>query len=226
MRRGKFCPKCGKETEVLYKGLCSDCFLKEFNLADKIPEKIVLGTCKVCGNVYLKEGKFSTVEEAIENLLEKILRQKEIRSATYRIGGNSLFLTIEIEFEGLQKKIESEIPIVNKTITCRFCNLQKASYYNVTIQVRVPKNMEEKIVGDIEREIARINKYDNFSFISGINNLKEGVDIMVGSKSAAEHVVNYLKRRYNAKTKISRKLYGLIEGKKSYRDTILVSIGR
>jgi NMD protein affecting ribosome stability and mRNA decay len=49
---------------------------------------------------------------------------------------------------------------------------------------------------------------------------------MIGSKSAANKVVRVMQSRYGAVIKKSRKLYGLIEGKKSYRDTILVSIGK
>lgn len=225
MRRSKFCPKCGKETEKLYDNLCSDCFIGKMKLSDKIPEKMVLGTCKMCGKIFLGDGKFRDAEGAIENLLEKILKQKEIISATYRMAGNSVWLTIEMEVQGLKKEIEKNIPIVNKTITCSFCSLKKASYYNVTIQVRVPKKMEDKIVDEIEREMDRINEHDNYAFISGIQKLKEGVDLFVGSKGAADHVLRYLQRKYKVRTKTSRKLYGLIEGKKSYRDTILVSIG-
>ncbi len=225
MRRGKFCPKCGKSVERLYEGLCSDCFLKSLKLSDEIPEKVVLGTCKMCGNVFLKENKFGDVESAVESFLGGLLKQKEIKSATYRIDGDSLFLTVVLEIDDLSKEIEKRIPIVNKAITCRFCNLRKSNYYNVTIQVRVPKNMEGKIIGEIEDEIKRINKRDNYSFISGVQKLKEGTDLLIGSKSAADHVVRYLQKKYKVRMKISRKRYGLVEGKKSYRDTILVSMG-
>jgi NMD protein affecting ribosome stability and mRNA decay len=178
----------------------------------------------MCGRIFLGDNASENVEAAVENFLSKVLRQKDVESATYRIDGSSLFITIDISVDGLKKEVERKIPIVNKTITCKFCNLKKASYYNVTIQVRVPKSVEQKVISDIEREISRLNKSDSYSFISGTENLKEGVDVFVGSKSAAEHVVDFLKRRYKIKTKTSRKLYGLVEGKKSYRDTVLVSM--
>lgn len=224
MRQGKFCPKCGKQTDKLYEGLCSDCFFKKIELPESIPEKLLVGTCKVCGKVFIKEKKFEDVQNAIEFFLQKILNLKEIKSATYRISGSTLFLTVNMDLHDIEKEIEKPVHIVNKAITCSFCNLQKSNYYNVTIQVRVPKEMREKVVGEIEKQIQKLNATDNYSFISGIQTLKEGVDIFIGSKGAAERAVRYLQRKYNAEMKFSRKLYGLIEGKKSYRDTILVSI--
>ena len=225
MRRGKFCPKCGKDAESLYDGFCSDCFLGKMKLSDKIPPKIVLGNCKMCGRVFLGERRFEMAENAVEFFLDGILKQKEIKKATYRIAGNSLWMTIDMEVSGLAKTLEKNIPMVNKSITCKFCNLKKGNYYNVTIQVRVPKAVEDKIVGEIEAEMGKLNRFDNYAFISGVQKLKEGTDLFVGSKNAADRIVRYMQRKYKAKTKTSRKLYGLIEGKKSYRDTVLVSIG-
>lgn len=225
MRHGKFCPKCGRETEELHGGLCSDCFAKKMELPKSIPEKIVINTCKSCGRVFLKDKKYESPEIAIESFLEKTLDEQNVKSATYRISGSTLFVTASIETEGVKKEIEKVIPLVHKTITCEFCNLKKSKYYNVTIQVRVPKKMIETIIRDIENEIAKLNETDNYAFISGRKDLKEGVDIFIGSKSAANHVVKYLKSKYHIKTKISRTLFGPIQGKKVYRDTILVSIG-
>ena len=226
MRRSKFCPKCGKDTQDLHSGLCGDCFLEKLNLSDKIPKKISVGTCKMCGKVFIKEGRFDDSDVAIENLLEHTLRQKEIAFANYRVDGQTMFLTVRLDVEGLEKTFELQIPVVRKAITCNMCSLQKASYFNVTIQVRAPKGVEERIVSDIHEELRRINKRDVHSFVSGVTKLKEGTDILVGSKSAANKVVRIMRDKYGASLKKSRKLYGLIEGKKSYRDTILVSVSK
>lgn len=224
MRRGKFCPKCGRKTVDLHGSLCRDCFKKKIILPDEVPDKIVIGTCKSCGKIFLSGGKFENTEAAIESLLEDVLEEKDVESANYRISGSTLFLTTRMEIDGVEKEIEKTIPIVHKTITCEFCNLQKSKYYNVTIQVRVPKKMLGEIVREIENRIAKLNETDNYSFVSGVKELKEGADIFVGSKSAASHVVKYLKSKYRIKTKISRTLFGPVQGKKTYRDTVLVSM--
>jgi nonsense-mediated mRNA decay protein 3 len=153
-----------------------------------------------------------------------ILKQKEVKDASYRLHGTVLKVTLKIADGDIEKELQREIFVVNKSITCKYCNLQKASYYNMTIQVRVPKEMQDKIVMEIRDELKRLSKKDGYSFVSGVEELKEGVDLFVGSKGAAERAINMIKDKYGATTKFSRKLYGLVEGKKSYRDTLLVSI--
>jgi nonsense-mediated mRNA decay protein 3 len=223
MRKGKFCPKCGRTVDVLYEGLCKDCF-KELMSPSEIPEKLTVGTCKMCGYIYLGEKKFDTVEQAVESFLQEILEQKEIKSATYRIANGNLFVTISMKADDVEKEIEKRIDLVNKAITCRFCNLKKSSFYNATIQLRSPKEMEDKLLSDIERKMQELSRDDNYAFISGTEKLKEGIDLLVGSKDAAGEVAKFMKNKYNAKIKISRKLSGLMQGKKVYRDTILISI--
>lgn len=224
MRRSKFCPKCGKETQDLHSGLCEDCFLGKTGMTDKLPAKISLGTCKMCGHLFAGTGRFDEEEEAVEHVLKKTLKQKEIETADYRIDGNVLHLTVDLLVDGLEKKVETDIPLSRKAITCNMCSLQKASYFNVTMQVRVPKEIEDEVVGEIKDEMLRLNKRDRYAFVSGVQELKEGVDLFIGSKDAANRVARMAQERYGASIKKSRKLYGLIEGKKSYRDTILVSV--
>lgn len=224
MRRGKFCPKCGKQTESLYQGLCDDCFVKKIDLPVEIPEKLVLGTCKMCGRTFLGESKFSSQEAAADIFLQKILKNKKVKSATYRISGDHMFLNIFVESEGFMVGMEKKIHLVNKSITCNSCNLQKSSYYNVILQIRVPEKMREKIVEEVAKEIKRLSDGDPHAFISGVVELKEGVDLMIGSKNATRRVVKYLQNKYGVETRISRKLSGLIEGRRSYRDTVLVSL--
>ncbi len=225
MRRSKFCPKCGKDTQELHAGLCSDCFLAKTGMTDKIPVKISVGNCKMCGRMFAGDGRFDDVESAVEGVLHKILKQKEIADASYRIVGSNVHVTVDLKVDGLEKEVNIDVPLVQKYIICNMCSLQKASYFNSTIQVRAStKELERKIVAEIKDEILRMNRKDKYSFVSGEAALKEGTDLYIGSKSVANKVVRMIQERYGAEVKKSRKLYGLIEGKKSYRDTVLVSV--
>lgn len=225
MRRSKFCPKCGKDTAELHSGLCSECFLGKMGMSDRMPRRFSVGTCKMCGRIFASEGDgYDSTEGAIEHVLRKTLKQREIEKADYRIEGSVVHVTVDLKMDGLEKEVTVDVPLVEKQIVCNMCSLQKASYFNVTIQVRVPKDMLERVVGEIKDEILRMNKKDRYSFVSGTQELKEGTDLMIGSKGAANKVARMIQERYGAEIKKSRKLYGLIEGKKSYRDTILVSV--
>jgi len=54
--------------------------------------------------------------------------------------------------------------------------------------------------------------------------VKGGFDINFSFKRYAYELVNKLRKKYNLSMKVSRKLVGMKEGKKVYRDTILVRI--
>ncbi len=222
MQRSKFCPKCGKETEKFYDNLCKDCFLQKIEIPD-LPEKIVIRQCKICGKFYGDERGEPVLESAVDKVLKKSLNEKEIQSATYRIDKNKIYSEITLEVSGLRKSIELDFDLVEKVTICKFCSQKLSGYFNVILQIR--GGQTEKILEEIKTEMERLNKKDELAFISKIEKVKNGVDIYIGSKSAAHKVVNFLKIKYKVTTKISRKQYGIKEGKKVYRDTILILLG-
>ena len=224
MRHSKFCPKCGKETEDLHEGLCSDCFKGGMKVPEAIPDKIKINTCKSCGKIFINEKGYDNDESAIEDMLQKVLGKKNVESATYRLSGDTIFITMNVEKDGVNKEMEKNVPVVHKTMTCKFCAMRGSNYYNATIQVRVPKGMQETILKEIDKVMIDRNKHDNYAFVSKVVKKKEGIDILVGSKSAVSHVVKYLKSKYKIKTKTSHTLFGPVQGKKIYRDTVLVSM--
>lgn len=226
MRRGRFCPKCGSQTEELHDGLCRDCFSSKMGLKPEVKERAVLYNCKVCGKFFSGDRGFEDEEGAAHDFLKHELGKEGLKGATFRLAGDLLFLTLNMESEGVEKEVKKTLNVVRKHIVCRYCSLMKASYFNVTIQVRAPKPMLGQIVEEIREMLHELRSRDNYAFISGEKVLREGIDLMIGSKGAADRVVNEMRRRHDAEIKVSRKLYGLIEGKKTYRDTILVSIGK
>ncbi len=219
MRRAKFCPKCGRSTEKFYDNLCKDCFLQKIEIPD-LPEKIVIRQCKICGKFYGDERGEMVLESAVDKVLKKLLKEKEIQSATYRIDKNKIHSEITLEVGGLSKAIELDFDLVEKVTICRFCSQKLSGYFNSILQIR--GGQTEKALEETGAEVKRLNKRDELAFISKIEKVKNGVDVYLGSKSAAHKVVNLLKIRHNVKIKISRKQYGIKEGKNVYRDTILI----
>lgn len=224
MKRTKFCPKCGKETEDLHNGLCVNCFGGRIGLGDDFPQKVVVYTCKECGKLFTGDKGYQSQEPAIEEFIKKTMKKRDANSVNYRIEGDILRIYARVEAAMVEKDVEESLNIIRKMMTCKMCSLQKASYFNSTLQVRVPKEMEDAIVAEIKTEMKRLNKTNKYAFISVERKLKEGIDFLVGSKAAVDTVSDLMRKRHGAKIKFSRKLYGLIEGKKSYRDTVLVSI--
>jgi nonsense-mediated mRNA decay protein 3 len=222
--RKKFCPKCGKEVEQLYRNLCGDCFLSKISLIEKIPNKIVVGRCKICGKIYAGEKEFNSVEAAVGSALSKILKQEEIKDAHYRIKNGAIHLTITLEVEGLEKQEEKKISLIVRSITCKQCSMKFVGYYQSIIQVRAPQKLLSSIQKEIENQI-ELSKPDKLAFISKVEPVKNGLDIYVGSKHVASKIAKHIKEKFKANIKISKKLSGVISGKTVSRDTILVSIG-
>lgn len=224
MAKGKFCPKCGREAEKFHDGLCENCFREKISFAENLPKKVAVKTCKGCGKVYILDKGFEREEEAIENFLKRAMRENEIKSVSYRISGERMFVTIFSSTSGVEKTEETEIPIIFKNIVCKHCSLRERKYFNAILQIRVPKKLEKEIFEEVENRMAEIRKVDNYAFISSVEKLKKGIDVYIGSKSAAEKVIRHLKNKYRIVTKASHKLSGTIEGKKVYRDTISIKV--
>ncbi len=221
----KFCPKCGRETEKFYGSLCKDCFLSKVSLIKNVPDKIILRKCKICEKIYVNEKSANSIENGLDLFLMEILKQKEVHSATYRIEGNKMHITLTLNVEGAEKSEEKTSELVVKNITCKSCSLKAIEYYQSILQIRAPQNMIDEIVGDVEEQMDLMNKYNNLAFVSKIEKVVGGVDLYIGSKSVANQVAKNIKNKFKANIKISRKLSGHIRGKKAYRDTILVSVG-
>jgi len=83
----------------------------------------------------------------------------------------------------------------------------------------------DEILDDVETQMELMRKYNSLSFVSKMDKVAGGVDLYIGSKEVANQIAKNLKNKFKANIKISRKLSGYIRGKKTYRDTILVSVG-
>jgi nonsense-mediated mRNA decay protein 3 len=221
--REKFCPKCGKKTENFYEGLCEACFLSKFSISKKLPDKIFITQCKLCGKFFLNKHSGS-IENIIEAFLQDFLKEGELTSISYRIAENKIFLTLSLKINDLEKTEEKEVEVIIKKIICQACAMKESGYFQATIQVRAPENLLFEIKKEIEDQTDYLRQYDSLAFISSFQEVKNGFDVFIGSKASARQIARVLKLKYKAKIKITRKLAGKLKGKKVYRDTILISI--
>jgi len=217
MKRKKFCPSCGRITDKLINGLCEKCYSKKFLSTLKFPERIEIEICKNCGRVRYR-NKLMSLNKAIENILKKHLSLPEVESVNYRIRDGKLIISITLR----ETKLEKEVQLIFLKTICRECSLEFSKYYETKIQLRGKKL--ELILKEIETFLERLRDKERLAFISEMKELKEGIDLYIPSKSIARKIVNFLKKKYKIKTKISRTLWGLESGKRVYKDTILVRI--
>lgn len=225
-RKGKFCPVCGRKVEKLYDGLCDDDFLKKISFEKLIPDRIVIKQCKICGRFYVDKYSAATLEGAVDLVLQKALKEKTIHSASYRIEGNKIHITLAINYEDLKKEQEFTRELVLKNIVCESCNMKNSGYFNSILQIRVPEKILQIIIDDVLSQIDLMHNYNDMAFIGKVEKKKEGIDFYIGSKDVADQIAKNLKIRYEAEIKKSSKQSGYLSGKKIYRDTILVRIGK
>lgn len=221
----KFCPKCGKETEKFYGKVCKDCFFSNLSAIKKIPDRLIIKTCKSCGKFFINDILVNSVEEALDSVLSETLKQKEVKTAAYEIHGNTVKVNVGIKVDDAEKSEEKALNLIVRTILCKPCSMKASGYFQSMLQVRAPEKLLNVLQTEIENQIDFFNNFDRLSFISSIEPTKNGFDVYIGSKSAARRISKNLKNKYNANIKISRKLSGSISGKKVYRDTILIAIG-
>lgn len=224
--RGKFCPVCGKTVEKLYDGLCADDFLKKISFEKQIPKKILLHQCKQCGKIYIDKKSAVTIEGAVDIFLQEILKDKMINSANYRIEGGKIHISLQIKYDDLEKEETFERELVVKNIICESCAMKNSGYFNSILQVRVPEKVLQIIIDDILTQIDLMRNYNDMAFIGKTEKKKEGVDFYIGSKDVADQVAKNLKIKYGAEIKKTSKQSGYLSGKKIYRDTVLVRIGK
>jgi len=225
-RKGKFCPKCGRKVDKLYNNLCADDFLKTVSFEKLVPSKIIIKQCKICAKFYVDKYSASTLDGAVDIILQKTLKEKSIYSATYRIEGKKIHITLTVAYEELEKKEEFTRELVVKNIICESCNMKNSGYFNSILQLRVPEKIMQIIIDDVLSQIDLMHNYNHMAFIGKVEKKKEGVDFYIGSKDVADQIAKDLKIKYGAEVKKTSKESGYISGKKIYRDTVLVRIGK
>ena len=226
--RKKFCPKCGKQTEDLYDCVCGECMLEKLSRVAELPAMIKIRKCKLCGKYFaddIRKG-FNSIENALDSKLSELLQQPDVKHATYRIAGNKLHVTLTLEQDGLEKTESKAINFFVKKIVCEMCSIESSGYYQSIIQLRMPKEAMEKILDFIHGEITRLHKNDKHAFISLATKTRGGFDLYIGSKNVADRIANEIKIKYRASIRVTSKLSGAKGGKKTYKDTVLISLER
>ncbi len=225
---GKFCPRCGKNTEEFFDSLCRDCFLQGKSAIRELPESIAIRKCRVCGKYSVEDKQMNSSNELLEDELARILNKPNIIGVSFRVDSkrNRLFLTVRSEFDGAEKEETAEMNVFSRSIICKYCTMRKTGYFQTILQIRLPKDLMDPVLDEVTKQLSFMSQLDPQAFVSRVQKAKDGVDLYIGSKKAANDIVKLLKRELGVKTKFSKKLAGKLKGKDVYRDTILVTVGK
>ncbi|WP_091934100.1 60S ribosomal export protein NMD3 [Methanolobus profundi] len=228
------CPKCGNGTPRLFQGRCKSCFLENFTLAEIAPV-LHAKICSTCGarnirNRWVNEGNLEsiiiqTAEDAL--LVHEMAGDIEIyiepRAQTPYIYKVHIEVDAMVLDEIFHQSLDTEIRVVRES--CDMCSRISGGYFEAIMQIRASKRipsqeeMAECITianGVLER---LRNKGDRLAFISSSLDIKEGVDLYVGSSNAARHICREINSQLGGTFTESASLQGRKEGKNVYRIT-------
>ena len=203
----KICPRCGRETEKFYDGLCLKCYLETKRI---LPKTIDIKKCSVCGNYFVGKKSFRSLESAVGFVLSKVFKRYEFEDIGFRVVGNEVIVRID------NYEIKTNLKI--KKFVCDSC--RKRNKVQAIVQLRGNK----KFLDSSSRMILSLvkNSKDKTLSVSKIEEKKEGLDIHVSSKKGIKRIVKLIKSKYDIETKTSRKLVGMYDSRKVYKDKILV----
>ncbi|KYC44795.1 MAG: NMD3 family protein [Candidatus Methanofastidiosum methylothiophilum] len=241
------CFVCGKE-DNLTEGRCKECYLKE-SFKFEIPARIKVPYCKSCNSYYTNRWKpllekVSFINEILENNIssnrdldfvsEFSKKNKKVQvKVDFAEEGNisKIKLFIRPFQDDTSFDMEASTEILLSGEQCQRCSRFYGGYYEAILQVR---NDEKKIETERANNIMEIidelsDRYiskDRMAFIARVEELKEGIDIYMGSLSAARKMANELVKRFSGSLGESHKLMGLDRdsGKKIYRTTVTVRL--
>lgn len=228
------CPKCGKETENLYDNVCKDCFFENIRLAE-LPLVLHAKTCMKCGarfnrGKWLNSGNaedivIQNVEDAlsVHILAENINIYVEPRKLTPYMYRVHVEIDATVKDEPVHQELNTEVRIVREA--CDMCSRIAGGYFEGIVQIRatnrLPNDDEKKRCIDIANNVLRKmqEKSDRLAFITDSLDLKDGVDLYIGSNNSGRHICRAIIMEMGGSFSESPTLFGQKDGKNVYRIT-------
>jgi NMD protein affecting ribosome stability and mRNA decay len=240
-----FCVMCGATDVKLFGAMCAKCVGKKGGLI-KVPERIEVIICPFCGSRQTGRhwergpppGLFRSADidshiKVVPPAVFKSVQWEESRPGTGVPAGPSVTAfngraVIEVGDTTIEVGLKTELKVIHHT--CPMCSRREGRYYTANIQFRpslddpfrrsiadfkkVTQNMLEEFLGGVSREWREAIAWEE--------EIKEGLDLYLMDTAVAKAMARNLRQRTGATSKESASLWGIRDGKKTYRVTILL----
>jgi len=226
----KFCAKCGRATESIIGGMCSECFLKRNELFTF--KDIIIERCVKCGKIHFK-GKWTSIssEEIANEVASKVKFNHELDQHKVFV---ELTPITELDFAarvtvtGFIKDVLVEqtkpIEFSMHKVSCDSCMKLVSNYREAIIQLRAASQSEADAMLEVTQELLKAESVKD-SLAASIKTLsgKSAYDLWIGSNKGAIKTARKLAKMYKTKIIVSDKLIGQEEsGKRKYRFTYCI----
>ena len=232
----RFCVNCGKETNELIGSLCTECYLKKYEVL-ALPEEFVIDFDKRSGKVRIgRDWVIYTTQVIGEMIGDKILslaKPKKIPisgiDVTIEQKEDDLFASVlfSAEIEGVLLPIQKMVKVrLRKTISDASMKVA-SNYHEAIIQVRFKKKPTladgQAKMSEVQEQLEIQRRKIELSQVVNSKNVPGGFDLFIGSAKAAKIVTNRLAKKYNLKVIYSNKMIGMNDnGTTKYRHTYCI----
>jgi nonsense-mediated mRNA decay protein 3 len=200
------CIKCGakKGDKAFVDLLCIDCYTPHI----EIPKSFQMTICPRCGAVLRGKAWSKANEPMVRKDFAHKAKGRDANDVIVDVPTSTLTYFVETD----RGKVPMTVPVRIETRKelCDVCRKLSGGYFEAIIQIRGNPKRIEKWRKELERALS------TETHISSEEELKEGIDIKVVSSKGALAAINALGIR---DYKISKKLWGLKQGKRVYRTT-------
>ncbi len=232
----RICPRCGRETSAVIRGLCPRCFAEVYGVA-RVPREVRVEACRYCGAVRLGgrwvdsggtfEGAVDSVVRWLSERLQPVeplagVRVESWEALTRPDWSTRILLRLRgwtrggVEVEG-----EAVTTVRLEPSICPRCKTRVSGEYEVLVQVRgAPAGRLSRLV---EEAVRRAGVGDA---VIEVSESRDGVDAYLTHRGAARRLLKALQRL--APLRVAgpyREFVGLTSrGKRRTRDTYVARL--
>ena len=226
MKFSKFCPMCGKETEVLYgdeKKLCAECYPRKHDLLD-IPDEVKITLCSVCGRMkshgeWIEE--YSMRDQLLEAFSEFNEENVEMQLQFWEDDNEVTRVKVHASRDRIEDSYESRIEF-NKT-QCKDCARFENGFYKVKLQLRGEKDLEPVSNAIVDRAAEATND-SRKDFLSNVEKHDHGFDFYLSTERINKKILSVLRERFDPEIQRSYELIGEERGEEVYRNVVSVRL--
>ncbi|MCC7565395.1 MAG: 60S ribosomal export protein NMD3 [Methanomicrobiaceae archaeon] len=227
-----FCPRCGAPSP---EGLCPACRVAETRWLE-CEGRIACVQCPTCFSI--RQGKvWSDLQTDREGLIRDLALSAvrlhpevtDVRTGIWfeEVSPNRTACTVEVHgrLYGLLVHDLCRVEIVWQREQCNRCSRISGGYYEGVVQIRAagrgmtPHEREAAIRIAEEAEGALQASGERLSFVSGIEEIHDGLDIVVGSQHMGQVLCQALAGELGGRCTTHPKLVGERDGRQVYRIT-------
>jgi len=232
------CPKCGGASKT--GDICEACKVADIEWFTYEP-RVIITRCPKCDalhdqNMWVDDtrDREELEYEAVESTIRfyRDAERPEIAISLRENSNNRTFATIDLSctLYGVSCAATITIEIIWRSEACTRCTRQFGNYYEGIVQLRAdgrkatPAEQDEARKIAIATEQAMNEEGDRLSFIVDMEDTREGLDIIVGSKAIGEQISRDITKKMGGRYSFHPTLVGEKEGKRLYRVTYAIRL--